>query len=107
MRSILYAAALAACSTPTIVCAAANSSPQPRHETDPFKLTTVATGLEHPWGIALLPDGRMLVTERPGRMRIVGKGRIALGATRRGFPKVYARGQGGLLDVTLKSAVRE
>jgi glucose/arabinose dehydrogenase len=61
---------------------------------------TAANGLDHPWAIAFLPDGRMLVTERPGRMRIIGKdGRLspALG----GVPQVFASGQGGLLDVVL------
>lgn len=59
-----------------------------------------AKGLEHPWGIAFLPDGRALVTERPGRMRIVGKdGRV--GPPLSGVPVVAAVGQGGLLDVSL------
>jgi glucose/arabinose dehydrogenase len=65
-----------------------------------FEVVTVAEGLEHPWGMAFLPGGRMLVTERPGRMRIVGAdGKLSepLG----GLPPVDARGQGGLLDVTL------
>lgn len=62
----------------------------------------VADGLEHPWAVAFLPDGRYLVTERPGRMRIVqGDGR--LGAPLAGLPAVEAAGQGGLLDVVLDS----
>ncbi|MCG8985792.1 PQQ-dependent sugar dehydrogenase [Delftia acidovorans] len=62
----------------------------------------VAEGLEHPWAVAFLPDGRYLVTERPGRMRIVqGDGR--LGAPLAGLPAVEAAGQGGLLDVVLDS----
>jgi glucose/arabinose dehydrogenase len=61
---------------------------------------TVARGLEHPWGLAFLPDGRMLVTERPGRLRLVSKdGRVS--APLVGLPPVQARGQGGLLDVAL------
>lgn len=61
---------------------------------------TVASGLEHPWGLAFLPDGRMLVTERPGRLRIVGAdGRLS--SPVQGLPSVMARGQGGLLDVAL------
>jgi len=63
-------------------------------------VATVAKGLVHPWAIAFLPDGRMLVTERPGRMRILERdGQIspALG----GVPKVFAAGQGGLHDVVL------
>lgn len=59
-----------------------------------------ATGLENPWGLAFLPDGRALVTERPGRLRIVGRdGRV--GPPIAGVPKVAAVGQGGLLDVAL------
>jgi len=61
---------------------------------------TVARGLEHPWGIAILSDGRMLVTERPGRLRLVEKdGRVSPPIS--GVPHVYAQGQGGLLDVAL------
>ncbi|MCO5091156.1 PQQ-dependent sugar dehydrogenase [Bosea sp. (in: a-proteobacteria)] len=64
---------------------------------------TVASGLTHPWGLAFLPDGRMLVSERPGRLRIVG----ADGALSRpiaGVPAVVARGQGGLLGLALDPA---
>lgn len=66
----------------------------------PLAVTTVAAGLSHPWSLAFLPEGRMLVTERPGRMRIVEKdGKTS--APLDGVPKVFARGQGGLLDVIL------
>ena len=61
---------------------------------------TVAGGLVHPWGLAFLPDGRMLVTERPGRLRIVSPDGT-VGAPLDGVPQVFARGQGGLLDVAL------
>ncbi len=61
---------------------------------------TAANGLDHPWAIAFLPDGRMLVTERPGRMRIVGKDGT-LSAALAGVPQVFASGQGGLHDVVL------
>jgi aldose sugar dehydrogenase len=61
---------------------------------------TIAKGLDHPWALAFLPDGRLLVTERPGRMRIVGKdGKLS--APLAGVPKVFASGQGGLHDVVL------
>jgi aldose sugar dehydrogenase len=61
---------------------------------------TVAKGLEHPWALAFLPDGRILVTERPGRLRIVERdGRLSQPLS--GVPKVYAQGQGGLLDVAV------
>lgn len=63
---------------------------------------TIATGLEHPWAVAFLPDGRYLVTERPGRMRIVeADGRLH--APLAGVPAVAAAGQGGLLDLALDS----
>lgn len=66
----------------------------------PIAVTTVAEGLEHPWGLAFLPDGRMLVTERPGRLRLVTpEGTVS--APIGGVPQVYARGQGGMLDVEL------
>jgi aldose sugar dehydrogenase len=65
-----------------------------------IRVETVADGLEHPWGIEILPDGRMLVTERPGRLRIVAPdGTLSEPIT--GVPDVDARGQGGLLDVAL------
>ncbi|HTM72534.1 MAG TPA: PQQ-dependent sugar dehydrogenase [Pseudolabrys sp.] len=61
---------------------------------------TVAQGLSHPWALAFLPDGRMLVTERPGRMRIVSRdGNLSWPLS--GVPDVVARGQAGLLDVAL------
>src|SRR5690606_8403077 len=62
--------------------------------------TVIASGLEEPWGLALLPDGRWLVTERPGRMRIISA-EGAVGEPIAGLPAVDARGQGGLLDVAL------
>jgi glucose/arabinose dehydrogenase len=59
----------------------------------------VAHGLEHPWSLAFLPDGRMLVTERPGRLRFVGADGT-LSTPLSGLPaNLYTRGQGGLLDV--------
>jgi len=61
---------------------------------------TAASGLDHPWALAFLPDRRMLVAERPGRMRIIGKDGT-LSPALAGVPKVFASGQGGLLDVVL------
>ena len=61
---------------------------------------TVADGLEHPWGVALMPDGGYLVTERPGRMRVVAADGSASEPIA-GVPEVLAEGQGGLLDVAL------
>ncbi|MFL5042427.1 MAG: PQQ-dependent sugar dehydrogenase [Xanthobacteraceae bacterium] len=65
-----------------------------------LQVETVTSGLSNPWGLAFLPDGRMLVTERPGRMRLVARdGKLSppLG----GVPKVFAQSQGGLHDVAL------
>ena len=65
------------------------------------RVVKLVEGLEYPWGLAFLPDGRMLVTERPGRLRIVEKdGRLVLQAVA-GLPSIAVHGQGGLLDVAL------
>src|SRR5262245_16754773 len=65
-----------------------------------IKVETFAKGLVHPWGMAFLPGGRLLVTERPGRLRLIDKdGKLS--APLAGVPKVYASGQGGLLDVQI------
>ncbi len=66
----------------------------------PLDVETVARGLENPWSLAFLPDGRMLVTERPGRLRIISRNGT-VSAPVAGVPSVFARGQGGLLDVVL------
>jgi aldose sugar dehydrogenase len=60
---------------------------------------TIASGLQHPWGMEFLPDGGVLVTERPGRMRLIVDGKVSEPVT--GVPEVAARSQGGLLDVTI------
>jgi glucose/arabinose dehydrogenase len=65
-----------------------------------FDVRVITNKLEHPWALAFLPDGKMLVTERPGRMRIVdANGGVS--EPLRGVPEVDARGQGGLLDVVV------
>lgn len=74
-------------------------------EAGPVRVTSVVGGLEHPWGLAFLPDGRMLVTERAGRLRVVDGG--ALSAPVSGVPEVMANGQGGLLDVALDPGFAE
>lgn len=83
-------------------------APVPAHALDrafdtqhgPIRVSTVAEGLVHPWGIAFLPEGGMLVTERPGRLRhISAEGEVSEGIA--GVPRVDAQGQGGLLDVTI------
>ena len=67
------------------------------------KVSVFATGLENPWSLAFLPDGRALVTEKPGRMRFVAKDG-SLSAPLTGMPQVQSTGQGGLLDVALDPA---
>jgi glucose/arabinose dehydrogenase len=76
------------------------AAPEFPTERGPVRVVTVASGLENPWGVAFLPDGRMLVTERPGRLRALGRDG-ALSAPLAGLPEVFARGQGGLLDIAL------
>jgi glucose/arabinose dehydrogenase len=68
-----------------------------------FDVVTAVEGLQTPWGLTFLPDGRMLVTERPGRLRIVTPAG-ALSEPVAGLPPVVARGQGGLLDVAIDPA---
>ena len=63
-----------------------------------LKVEPVIKGLEHPWAVALLPDGGVLVTERPGRLRYYANGRVSEVS---GIPRVDARRQGGLLDVAI------
>jgi aldose sugar dehydrogenase len=65
-----------------------------------FEVVELVTGLEHPWALAILPDGTMLVTERPGRLRRVGADG-AVSAPLSGLPKIFVDGQAGLLDVVL------
>jgi glucose/arabinose dehydrogenase len=75
-------------------------------ETGKITVETLASGLDHPWGMAFLPDGRMLVTERVGRLRIMAVDGT-LSEPLAGVPKVFAEGQGGLLDVALGPNFRE
>jgi len=65
-----------------------------------FTVTVITTGLEHPWAVEPLPGGDLLVTEKPGRMRIVSAAGV-IGEPLGGIPAVDPRGQGGLLDVAL------
>lgn len=71
-----------------------------------FQVDTVVGGLENPWSLAFLPNGDMLVTEKPGRLRIIRDGQL-LDESVPGVPEVYARGQGGLLDVILHPEFEE
>jgi len=65
-----------------------------------FRVETLAEGLESPWAITLMPDGRMLILERPGRMRLFRDGKLD-SAPIKGVPRVVYEGQGGLLDMAL------
>jgi glucose/arabinose dehydrogenase len=69
----------------------------------PFDVVTVVDGLQNPWSVAFLPSGKLLITERPGRLRVLGPdGKLSEPVA--GLPAVDARGQGGLLDVALDPA---
>jgi aldose sugar dehydrogenase len=68
--------------------------------TTALKITEVATNLSHPWGLVVLPDGAMLVTERAGRLRLIRDGKLVAAAVG-GVPRVLDDGQGGLLDIAL------
>ncbi len=71
-------------------------------DTEEISITidTLATGLENPWGMAFLPDGRILIAERPGRLRVFAMGELR-DAPVQGIPEIWDHGQGGLLDVVL------
>ena len=97
----------AALVTATLVLISLVIATATRSETQPFPssagaldVETVASGLDHPWALAFLPDGQLLVTERPGRMRIIAaNGKLS--EPLNGLPPLFVSGQGGLLDVAL------
>jgi len=99
----MYAKAVAALAALTVFAlqGAAEQTRAPAQRTKQgTKVETFAKGLAFPWGMAFLPDGRLIVTERPGRMRLVAKdGKVS--APLGNVPHVAAGGQGGLLDVAL------
>jgi glucose/arabinose dehydrogenase len=110
LPAVLVLAALAGCQSSTSSGAdqppalgEAQRSPTPAPTSGVVRAEPVARGLEHPWALAFLPDGRMLVTERPGRLRVVTAAG-AVSAPVAGVPAVFATGQGGLLDVALDPA---
>ena len=94
----------AACLAAVAFASAASAQEGRRYRTQAGDVVveTVASGLANPWGLAFLPDGRMLVTERPGRLRVVTpEGRILPPMEGLGAVAIAAKGQGGLLDVAL------
>jgi glucose/arabinose dehydrogenase len=89
-----------ACVAALLVLSSPAASQTFRTETGNVTVETIAGGLANPWGLAFLPDGRMLVTERPGRLRLVTRdGKLSPPLA--GVPRVFASGQGGLLDIVL------
>jgi glucose/arabinose dehydrogenase len=92
--------ALILCVLPLAIPAPATAQQILKSDNGDLRVETIASGLDHPWGLAFLPDGRLLVTERPGRMRIVARDGT-LSPPLAGVPKVLATNQGGLLDVAL------
>ena len=90
--------ALGACAQPTPSDAATPTPPTQATASGEMRIETIASGLEHPWAVALLPEGGYLVSERPGRLRRIATDG-SLSAPIAGVPAVFAQGQGGLLDV--------
>jgi len=101
----VIASAVALC-VALLLCAEAAGAESFRSRDYALELVTVADGLDHPWGLAFLPDGRMLVTERPGALRLVSP-EGAVSPPLAGVPAVFASGQGGLLDVALDPGFAE
>lgn len=100
--ALLLAAATVACESAPAQ-GPAPRSPTPPSREDVVRAETVARGLDHPWGFAFLPDGRIIVTERSGAVRLIDKNGT-VSAPLAGAPAVRAGGQGGMLDVALDPA---
>jgi glucose/arabinose dehydrogenase len=105
LRTMRCAAGLLFLLTSTTACA--GESRQVRSDKHNFTVATVVEGLEHPWSIAWLPDGRMLVTERGGRLRVVSRDFKLDPKPIEGLPKIVVGGQGGLFDVVLHPAYKD
>jgi aldose sugar dehydrogenase len=97
MRKLLSATLFASALTATSTCLAQSTSINTQQ--GKATVTTLVQNLQNPWGMAFLPDGRLLVTERAGRLRIYSNGQIS-GAVS-GMPSFWVNGQGGLLDVAI------
>jgi len=94
-------AALAFCAATAAAQSIPLAGPVVKSERATFRVAQVTGNLQYPWGLAFLPDGRMLVTERPGRLRVIGADGKLDPRPVEGVPKVVASGQGGLLDVAV------
>jgi len=94
-------AALAFCAATAAAQSIPLAGPIVKSERATFRVAQVTGNLQYPWGLAFLPDGRMLVTERPGRLRLIGADGKLDPRPIEGIPKVAASGQGGLLDVAV------
>lgn len=100
MRTSLTTTALTVAAALALSAPAAAQDNTHRSALHDYRVVTVAEGLVHPWSMTWLPNGDMLVTERPGRLRIIRGGRL-LAEPVAGLPAIRAGGQGGLLDVVL------
>lgn len=99
-KSASFALFLAASVVPALAQVPAPAPVTSPSEAGLLRVETIATGLENPWGMAFLPDGRLLVTERAGRLRLMtAAGQRSEPLT--GLPRILARNQGGLLDVAV------
>ena len=103
---VLPLAAAIACGDSAAAQGDAPRSPTPASVETVVRAETVASGLAHPWALAFLPDGRLLVTERAGRLRVVSLDG-AVSAPLTGVPPVFAQLQGGLLDVAVDPSFTE
>jgi glucose/arabinose dehydrogenase len=99
-RHVLRLPLIGACAGLLANCRGAGPGAGARAAAPGYRLVELTGGLEHPWALAFLPDGRMLVTERDGRLRLVEDGRLVERPIA-GVPDVIASGQGGLLDIAL------
>ncbi len=98
--ALILVSLTAACAESESMVGPAPKSPTPEPIEAPIRTKTIADRLEEPWGLTFLPGGSMLVTEKPGHLRIVGRnGTLSEPLT--GVPEVFVSGQGGLLDVAL------
>lgn len=98
LLTLIFVVAVAACRA---------ADPANSGEEHAFRVVTMTRGLEHPWGLAFLPDGRRLVTERPGRLRLVAADGTLDPQPVTGLPTIAIHGQGGLLDVALHPGFAE